>query len=447
MTVAQTINETNQTTKNHDWRIIITIGVVHASSHFFQLVLPTLYLSLSNEFGYEFTELGLLVSIFFLVSCLGQASSGFIVDRVGPAPIMYFGLGSFVVAALLIATANGYVMLLLAALIAGIGNSIFHPVDYSIINHRVTPKRLGHAFSVHGLTGYVGWALTPVFMATLIYWFNWRIATLGVAVLMVVVLLIALASHSLFKGKNIALSGSDNSSNSPNEKTQSQQQSSINTSNIKESNPVKSKTDLSNQSAWETFVSLVSTPTLWGAFLFFACLTIALSSVQNYTIPLLGKVYGIDKVMAGSVLSAYMMSAALGMFAGGFLVGANPKTERIVAISLVMAGFFLLLLATGNLPPILAMLLVGVAGFSSGLSSPSRDMLIRKITPKGATGAVYGLVYSGMDVGSSLAPTMFGFMLDKGFDYAPWIGAAIAFCVAALLAVWIAKSANKMAAA
>src|SRR3546814_9866752 len=103
----------------------------------------------------------MLVSVFFLVSCLGQASSGFVVDRIGPAPVLRFGLAGFVVSGILIATSNGYAMLMLAAIIAGPGNSVFHPVAHSFIHHRVSGRRLGHAFSMSGLTGNLGRTRTP----------------------------------------------------------------------------------------------------------------------------------------------------------------------------------------------------------------------------------------------------------------------------------------------
>src|SRR5690606_35318883 len=92
--------------------------------------------------------------------------------------------------------------------------------------------------------------------------------------------------------------------------------------------------------------------------------------------------------------------------------------------------------------PAFAMVLVGLAGFCSGVSAPSRDMLIRRVTPKGATGTVYGLVYSGMDVGSSLAPVSFGLMLDAGMTQGPWFGAAAGFAAAAVVAILVARSAN-----
>jgi MFS family permease len=403
--------------RRKDWKIIGLIGSAHACSHFFQLVFPTLYLSLAHEYGYDFVKLGLLASIFFLVSCLGQASSGFVVDRIGPAPVLRFGLGCFVVSGVLIGASNGYVMLVLAAAIGGIGNSVFHPVDYSIINHRVSQRRLGHAFSTHGLTGNLGWALTPVFMAAFIHLWNWRVATFAAAVLIAFVLFLTWLGRDLLAGKNVQASPAEAGAAKASEQS------------------------LATKSVAQTLATLMVQPALWGAFLFFACTSMALSAVQNYTIPMLGDVYGIDKVLAGTTLSAYMIAAAVGMAAGGFLAGATPNSERVVAVSLILAGLLLVILAWGGVPPVFAMALVGLAGFCSGVSSPSRDMLIRRVTPKGATGTVYGLVYSGMDVGSSLAPVGFGMMLDGGFSQGPWFGAATGFVVAAGLAVWVARCA------
>lgn len=315
-------------------------------------------------------------------------------------------------------------MLMLAAIIGGLGNSIFHPVDYSIINHRVSPSRLGHAFSTHGLTGNLGWALTPIFMAAIIHVANWRTAALSAAGLVGFILFLTWLGRDLLAGKNqdTLLAGSMAAS--------------------AQSAAPKVVPELGKQTVWQTLTTLLSKPALWGAFLFFACTSIALSSVQNFTIPMLGNVYGIDKVMAGTTLSAYMVAAAAGMLAGGFLVGTTPNTERTVAVSLILAGLLLVLLASGAVPTSFAMVLVGLAGFCSGVSAPSRDMLIRKVTPKGATGTVYGLVYSGMDVGSSLAPAGFGLLMDAGYSNAPWFGGAAGFIAAAVLAMWVAKAAT-----
>lgn len=416
--VASTLDQIADTPaiKRRDWTIISLIGAGHSCSHFFQLVFPTLFLPLAAEFGYDFVQLGLLASVFFVASSVGQASSGFIVDRIGPTPVLRFGLACFVLSGVLIGVSTNYAMLMLAAVVGGVGNSVFHPVDFSIINHRVSALRLGHAFSTHGFTGNLGWALTPVFMTTLIYLANWRVAAFGAAALVAAVLFLIWLGGDLLAGKNEDPATSQATPNAG--------------------------PSLTHQPVGRTLATLMVQPALWGAFFFFACTSIALSAVQNYTIPMLGDVYDIDKVVAGTILSAYMLASALGMIAGGFLVGATPNNERTVALSLVCAGVLLVLLASGVLVSALAMVVVVLAGFSAGVATPSRDMLIRRITPKGATGTVYGLVYSGMDVGASLAPVGFGLMLDAGYRQGPWIGAAIAFMVASGLAMLVARSVN-----
>lgn len=399
---------------NKDWRTIVLLGIVHASSHFFQLILPTLFFYLNREFGYDYLELGFLVTCFFLISGLGQASSGFIVDRIGPAPVMFFGLGAFVLSALMLALAPSYGWLVCAALIGGAGNSVFHPVDYFIINHQISAPRLGHAFSVHGLTGNVGWALAPVFITAISAAFSWRVALFAVAALISIILILAIWQRELW-GKV---------------RPESDKSSAVDTA------------DLSQQSIMSTLITLTKKPALWGAFFFFAFGSIALSAVQNYTIPLFTSIYGLSQIIAGSTLSAYMIAAAVGMAAGGFLAGATAKTERIIFLAFCLAGLCMLLLAVNKVGAYIAIFLVVGAGFFSGIAAPSRDMLIRRVAPKGATGTVYGLVYSGMDVGASTAPVVFGYMVDANFTAGPWVGAAVAFVISALLALAVAHAAQ-----
>ncbi|WP_251881897.1 MFS transporter [Achromobacter sp. Marseille-Q4954] len=407
--------------RRRDWKIILLIGVAHASSHFFQLVLPSLYVSLGNEFGLDFARLGLLVSTFYVVSGIGQASSGFVVDRIGARPVLWFGLTCFVLSGVLIGSANGYAMLIAAAVVGGIGNSVFHPADYSIINHRISAPRLGHAFSTHGLTGNLGWALTPVFMTSITLLADWRVAAYSAAGLVALVLLLTVLGRDLIGGPSPLEHHADAEAGKVAAKPAAKPQESVLT----------------------TLATLLSKPALWGAFLFFACTSIALSSVQNYTIPLLGQLYDLSKVAASSALSGYMVASAVGMAAGGFLVSANPRTERTVMVALILAGLTLVVLALGLVPAVLAAPVVALAGFCSGVAAPSRDMLIRRVTPKGSTGSVYGLVYSGMDVGSALGPLAFGLLLDAGLRQGPWVGAGVAFAAAAFLAQWIAVQARR----
>ncbi|MEI2416070.1 MFS transporter [Orrella sp. JC864] len=417
--------------KRRDWLTILVVGIAHAASHFFQLVIPSLYASLGAEFGLDYARLGLLVSAFFVTSGLGQASSGFVVDRVGARPVLWFGLSCFVASGVLIGLANGYAMLFTAAVVAGVGNSVFHPADFSILNKRVSQARLGHAFSTHGLTGSLGWALTPVFITTLTLLFNWRVAAFGAAALVATVLLMTVLARRLLAGDIHEAGGRQGAAGAGQDKPGGRAPG----------RPDPAQAALPT-GVLATIGALAARPALWGAFLFFGMTSVALSAVQNYTIPLLGKLYGLSAVTASTALSGYMVCSALGMIIGGFLVSATPRTERVVGASLCMAGLVLVVLALGWIPAWLAAPMVGLAGLCSGMSGPSRDMLIRSVTPKGALGSVYGLVYSGMDVGAALGPLAFGIMLDAGLGHGPWLAAGAAFAVGALLASLIARAAR-----
>ena len=184
-------NATASTSLGHDARTIGLVGLAHGASHFFHLLLPPLFPWLMAEFGYSYVELGTVVSVFFVVSGVGQMLAGFLVDKVGARPILFAALASFALAGLVAASAQNYAMLVAAAVLAGLGNAPFHPVDFTILNQRVSPQNMGHAFSVHGISGNVGWAAAPVFMAGITSWTgSWRIACFSGAVLALVVLAI-----------------------------------------------------------------------------------------------------------------------------------------------------------------------------------------------------------------------------------------------------------------
>ena len=120
-----------------DAQLIGLVGVAHLISHFSQLLLAPLFPWLKDAFGVSYAELGLLMSIFFVVSCLVQASSGFVVDRFGPRPVLFGGLGLLGAAAFGFAASPSYAMLALFSVVAGVGNGVFHPVDYTLLNRKV----------------------------------------------------------------------------------------------------------------------------------------------------------------------------------------------------------------------------------------------------------------------------------------------------------------------
>ena len=159
-----------------DAKLIGLVGTAHLISHFSQLLLAPLFPWLKDDFNASYAELGLLMSVFFVVSCVVQALSGFVVDRFGPRPVLFTGLALLGAAAFGFSASHSYAMLVVFSVVAGVGNGVFHPVDYTLLNRKVHPTRLGHAFSVHGITGSLGWALAPAMLVPLAMAYSWRLA-------------------------------------------------------------------------------------------------------------------------------------------------------------------------------------------------------------------------------------------------------------------------------
>lgn len=379
--------------RRSDITTISTIGVAHGSSHFFHMLLPPLFPAFIQAFGLSYSELGLLVTTFFVISGAGQAASGFIVDRIGARPVLFAAMACFALASVAAGLAQGFGGLMLAAALAGVGNAPFHPADFTILNKRVSQPRLGHAFSVHGISGNLGWAFAPVFSIGIAEATgNWRFAYLGTA-------LIALAVMALLFWQRDAID--DRQGSWGHAKA---------AAGAKEEHPL-------------AFLKL---PSVWLCFSFFFWTTAALSAIQSFASPALHQIYGLPLALTAYVVTGYMLAGAAGMVCGGFLVAKAERLERIIAIAMAFAAGMLLLVATGLLPGGLAALIAALAGFGTGLAGPSRDMLIKRAAPPGATGRVYGTVYSGLDIGFALAAPVFGAILDHGMPRGVFAGSAAA---------------------
>lgn len=390
-------------------RTIGLVGLAHGTSHFFHLLLPPLFPALIVEFGLSYSALGLLVTVFFVVSGIGQAVSGFVVDRIGARPVLYAALGCFVVAALVAASAQGWATLMLAAALAGLGNSPFHPVDFTILNRRVSRPRLGHAFSVHGISGSLGWAAAPVVMIGLsALTGSWRWALVAAGGLALAVLLLLWWQRAALDDR------AGHAAAAP-----------------------AAPAAVAATAAGEHPLAFLRLATVWLCFAFFFWSTAALAAIQSFAAPALHKMYGLPIEATAFVVTGYMLFSAAGMALGGFLVARVARLDAVIAAALSLAALLMLLVASGALPGVVAALLAALAGLATGLAGPSRDMLIRQAAPPGATGRVYGTVYCGLDVGFALAAPVFGWLLDRGQAPGIFVGAALALALAVVSAGWV----------
>ncbi len=391
-----------------DLQVISLVGFVHGISHFFHLVLPSLFPWLIADFGLSFTGAGALTAAFFLVSGVGQALAGFAVDRWGPRRVLGTGLALFALSATVLALARGYPALLAAALLAGAGNSVFHRADFTVLNRRVSPGRLGHAFSVHGLSGNLGWAAAPVLMTGLAAGPGWRTAAVAAAALATA----ALASLVLLR--QVVASAA----------------------------PAPGR-EAAGAHARTSPVAFLGAAAVWMCFLFFFTSTMGFGALQNFAPSVLRNVYGLSLTASASALTFYLLGGAAGIAAGGFRATRYQAHERVVAVLLVAAALLALVLASGAVPGATVAPFMALIGFCTGTATPSRDLLVRRAAMErfgqGSFGRIYGFVYSGLDLGLSIAPLLFGRLMDRGQFQAVLAGVALFQGLAVLAALRVGR--------
>jgi FSR family fosmidomycin resistance protein-like MFS transporter len=393
-------NAKPETGVQQDALVITLVGLAHGVSHFFHMILAPLFPWLKEAFALSYAELGLLMSVFFVISGIGQALAGFVVDKVGARAVLFFGMSCLAASAFALSAAQNFSILLAGSMLAGLGNSVFHPSDFTILNKRVSTARLGYAFSIHGISGNLGWAAAPIFLVTLAGLFDWRTALFAAAFLPLIVLFILVAYRDVLQTEIILA-------------------------------PVQPGQTHSAQASTGT-LDFMRLPAVWMCFGFFFMISMALGGIQSFSSAGLHELYGMSLAWSTSAYTAYMLASAAGMLWGGYIASKTTQHDRTITIAFGVAGALSLLLATGWPNALMALILMGAIGFGSGVAGPSRDLLIRAAAPKNATGRVYGVVYSGLDIGLAFAPLMFGALMDA--HHPAWVFVCIGvFQVLAIL--------------
>lgn len=361
---------------SRDIRLVGLVGAAHFLSHFFQLALPPLFPQLREAFGVGYTELGLATMLFYASSGLAQTPSGFLVDRLGPRAVLVGGLGLLSASIVLASFTASFWMLLVIAVLGGLGNSVFHPADYAMLTGGVDKSRIARAYSVHTLGGNLGWAAAPVTVMTLADLVGWRSGLLACGIVGLCLALLLYTQTAGFGEKR-----------------------------VRPSEAASGRTPAA-------FV-LLSAPVLL-CFVYFALLSVALIGLQTFLPPTLAALHGTELTVATAALTGFLLGASAGVVTGGVVADRGRRHDRVVMTGLFVAGALISLVALADWRPGGMIALIAGAGFASGMTTPSRDMLVRAATPAGATGRVFGFVYSGLDLGSSVTPPVLGFLIDSG---------------------------------
>ena len=359
-----------------DVRVIGVVGVAHGLSHFFQLVLPPLFPLLRAEFGVSYATLGALVSTFYVASGVCQFGAGFAVDRFGAKPVLFGGLALLAGGALLAGAVPGIAWLFPLAALMGIGNGVFHPADFAVLNANVDPRRLGHAYSSHGVGGSLGYALAPIVSYGLGSVFGWRVALLALGAAGLVALALLATQGSVLRSRA-------HGARPP-------------------------------QHTLAGSIALFRQKSILLCFAYFCVLTVATIGIQTFVGTSLNAAYDLPLAIAASAVTAYLLGSTTGILAGGFFAARTTRHDRVAAAGLAVGALLMLLIAASPAMAQWAIVVLALTGFAIGSTGPSRDMIVRGATPPGASGRVYGFVYSGLDLGATLAPVAMGALIDHG---------------------------------
>ncbi len=364
-------------------RLVGPVCAAHFVSHYYLIILAPLFAFIQADYRLSYTELALALTVFSVVSAVFQTPAGFLVDRVGARIVLIAGLALGVVAFAVAGLVDLYAVFVAMFAVAGLGNTAYHPADYSLLSQYTPPSRIGQVFSFHTFAGILGSAVAPATILAVQSQFGWRGAFLGAAILGAAVLALLLVQwpaepeHPAERHPRRASGKSDETS--------------------------------ARHASWSL---LLSTPILLN--LCFFMLISVMGGIATILVVALAALYGTPGTVANVSLTALLLMNAVGVLVGGYLASRTTRHVTVAAVSLALAGVATLLMGIVGHSTVALIATSSLAGLFTGIISPSRDMLVRSVTPPGAFGRVFGFVTSGFNIGSMFAPMIYATMMDRG---------------------------------
>ena len=357
-------------------RVNFLIGNGHFLSHFYVLCLPPMFIAWQRAFDVSFAELGMTIMLMSGTTAILQTPVGFLVDRHGARPFLIGGtlLMSLSLAAMGLATQFWQILAL--ATLSGVGNSVIHPADYSILSGSVAKDRMGRSFALHTFSGNLGFSAGPPVAALLMAWIGWRGALLTVGLLgLPVVVSILLQSRVLKDQAREVMHGA----------------------------PTMSGRDL------------LTSRTMILFFLFFMLGAMAGGGVQSWLVTVLHDFKGIELEVAATALTAYMLGSTTGVLLGGWFADRfNQHVMPFVTGLTILSALLIVAVDWLNLPIIAIIGLSFLSGLALGASRTPRDVMVKDAAPPGQIGKVFGFVSAGLPLGSAVTPVPFGILIDHG---------------------------------
>jgi MFS family permease len=359
-------------------RVVGVVSAAHFVSHYYIILLAPLLPFVRAEYGVSYTEIGLAFAAFNIVSAALQTPAGFLVDRFGARVLLVAGLVIGAAAFITVGLVNSFWVLVAMFALAGIGNTVYHPANYSLLSRYVPSQRIGQAFSVHTFAGMLGSAVAPASLLIMQSQWGWRGAFIGAGALGFVVAAILLPIR-------------DSSTVGPS------------------SGPTRQSADNST-AGWQLLLS----PPIVLNLVFFVLLAMISTGLYNYSVVALGALYGTSVATANAALSGNLLLSAIGVLIGGLLVTRTTRHGMVATVGLGAMALFTALVGEVDFGAVALISAMSLIGFFSGIIMPSRDMIVREVTPPGSFGKVFGFVTTGFNIGGIISPLIFGAIMDQG---------------------------------
>jgi len=359
-------------------RVVGAVSAAHFVSHYYQLVLAPLLPFVRDEYHVTYTQIGMVLATFNVVTAALQTPAGFLVDRLGARALLVAGLAIGATAFVIAGMVDSFAIMVVMFAIAGIGNTVYHPADYAMLSHHISSKQIGQAFSVHTFAGMMGSAVAPASLLVMESMWGWRGAFVGAGILgfAVAAVLLSVRDQPVVTPRIITAQAKSPES------------------------PV----------GWRL---LLSAPILLN-LLFFVLLALISGGLYNYSVAALVALHGTPLTIANAALSANLLLSAIGVLFGGFLVGRTVRHGAIATIGLTAMAIAIALVGWIDLGSFALIAAMAIGGFFSGIIMPSRDMIVRQITPPGSFGKVFGFVTTGFNIGGIASALIFGAIMDHG---------------------------------
>ena len=382
---------------NREAKVISLVAVAHFMSHVHGMLLPPILGQVKEAFGVSYTQVALAITVFNIASALLQTPTGFLVDRIGPRFMLTGGLILSAAAIAAAALLPGYWFFIIAYGLMGVANTVYHPADYSILSATVDGKKIGKAFSIHTFAGYLGFGVTPAMVLGTAALWGWHGAFLFVAGLTFAVAILLIVAGSVLPRVVRKPMG-----------------------------PSKAEAKVG--------LGLLLSPPILRNLLFFFCLAMANGGIQTFTVVGMGAIHGTPASVANVALSGFLLFSAGGVLLGGIIADRTPHHERVAALGFACTSTMAILMAWVNMPAALLIGVMSLGGLLNGIIQPSRDMMVRAVTPAGSFGKVFGFVTTGFNFGGVISPLLYAWLMDRGEPRAIFM-IVVAFIFLALLTV------------